>query len=239
MTLLLVIVIIGFVILVHEGGHFLAAKGAGIPISRFSIGFGPRLWGFERGGTEYRLSVVPLGGYVLPAIEDEQAFFEIPVLRRIVFTLGGPLANVLLCAAGFGIVNALGPDASLHAIIVKPFVQTYNEFLTILSAIPAILNQPDNLSGVVGIVAQGSGYIGASMMRALHFAMIISLNLAVFNLFPIPALDGGKILLYLMEKVHPKANRLAIPLSVAGWILLVGLMGYVTVLDVGKLITGA
>ena len=64
MTVLATIVVLGVLILVHELGHFLAAKSVGVEVQRFSIGLGPRVFGFRRGETEYVLSLVPLGGYV-------------------------------------------------------------------------------------------------------------------------------------------------------------------------------
>ncbi len=72
MTILATIVLLGVLIFVHELGHFWAAKSVGIGVERFSIGLGPRLWGIERGGTEYVLSAIPLGGYVkMQGMEDE------------------------------------------------------------------------------------------------------------------------------------------------------------------------
>lgn len=74
MTLLATIVLLGVLIFVHELGHFGAAKAVGIGVERFSIGFGPRLWGFKRGQTEYVLSAIPLGGYVrMQGMDDELA----------------------------------------------------------------------------------------------------------------------------------------------------------------------
>lgn len=74
MTLLATIVLLGVLIFVHELGHFGAAKAVGIGVERFSIGFGPRLWGFTRGQTEYVLSAIPLGGYVrMQGMDDELA----------------------------------------------------------------------------------------------------------------------------------------------------------------------
>ncbi|MGH7320429.1 MAG: site-2 protease family protein, partial [Candidatus Rokuibacteriota bacterium] len=55
---------LGALIFIHELGHFLVAKALGVGVERFSLGFGPRLWSFRRGETEYCISVVPLGGYV-------------------------------------------------------------------------------------------------------------------------------------------------------------------------------
>ncbi len=72
MTILATIVLLGVLILVHELGHFWAAKSVGIGVERFSIGLGPRIWGIERGGTEYVVSAIPLGGYVkMQGMADE------------------------------------------------------------------------------------------------------------------------------------------------------------------------
>ena len=63
-TILATVVVLGVLILIHELGHFWAAKAVDIEVSRFSIGFGPKLVGFKRGETEYVLAAIPLGGYV-------------------------------------------------------------------------------------------------------------------------------------------------------------------------------
>lgn len=95
-TVLLTILVLGFLVFVHELGHFLTAKWAGILVPRFSIGLGPRVVGFQRGETDYCLSAVPFGGYVkLAGMEGEEAFesleggsadaieeAEVPVDRR-------------------------------------------------------------------------------------------------------------------------------------------------------------
>jgi regulator of sigma E protease len=73
-TILATIVVLGVLILVHELGHFLAAKSVDIEVPRFSLGLGPRVWGFRIGETEYVLSAIPLGGYVkMAGMEDEEA----------------------------------------------------------------------------------------------------------------------------------------------------------------------
>ncbi|MFA5258137.1 MAG: site-2 protease family protein, partial [Opitutales bacterium] len=94
-------------ILIHELGHFLAARWRGLVVERFSIGFGPRLFGWTRGGVDYRISAIPLGGYVaLPqlagvrALEGESGYVpdELPPLKagdKIIVSLAGPLFNIL------------------------------------------------------------------------------------------------------------------------------------------------
>ena len=69
--ILVALAFLGLSIFVHELGHFLAAKRRGLVIKRFSIGFGPRIFGWEKNGVEYRLSAIPFGGYVaLPQLVD-------------------------------------------------------------------------------------------------------------------------------------------------------------------------
>ena len=63
-TLASFVFVLGIMIFVHELGHYLMAKFLGIRVDVFSLGFGPRLFGFRRGETDYRISVLPLGGYV-------------------------------------------------------------------------------------------------------------------------------------------------------------------------------
>jgi len=72
MTVLATIIVLGVLIFVHELGHFIAAKSVDIRVERFSIGLGPKVWGFQRGETEYVLAAIPLGGYVkMGGMEDE------------------------------------------------------------------------------------------------------------------------------------------------------------------------
>ncbi len=103
-TVLAFIVVLGIVITVHEFGHFAMAKLLKIRVITFSLGFGPRLVGFTHGGTEYRISPIPLGGYVKMAgetfDEDRQGapdeFLSHPKWHRLLVALAGPVMNVLL-----------------------------------------------------------------------------------------------------------------------------------------------
>ncbi|MBI1927034.1 site-2 protease family protein [Candidatus Poribacteria bacterium] len=226
---------IGFLILLHELGHFLAAQWVKIPVARFSIGFGPKLWGCKRQNTEYWLSWIPIGGYVLPEIENQAEFFRFPIYKRIIFATGGPLVNLVLPLLFFIILNVMESGFSLAGVLTKPFAQTFVLLYKMLETIPLLFSEPGQLSGIVGIVAQGGQFVGTDVIRALNYAILLSLNLAILNLLPFPPLDGGKIILYLLEKVHPKLLRIHIPLAITGWLLLIGLMVYVTVLDLGRI----
>ena len=101
-----VLVLLGVLILVHELGHFIFARLFDVKVLRFSLGFGPRLFGFTHRETEYRLSLVPLGGYVrllgedpgepIPPIDRPRALAAKPLWQRYTVVVAGPLFNMLL-----------------------------------------------------------------------------------------------------------------------------------------------
>jgi regulator of sigma E protease len=101
--IVVVAVVLGFLIFIHELGHFLAAKRFGVRAPVFSIGFGKRLWGFERGGTDYRISLLPFGGYVRMVGEDPSEarsedtgnLLAHPRWQRFIIAFAGPAANIL------------------------------------------------------------------------------------------------------------------------------------------------
>jgi len=122
-TLVGAILVLGVMILVHEFGHFAAAKLLGVRVEVFSIGFGKRLFGFRRGETDYRISALPLGGYVkmtgVNAIEmpedrpesgptdDEAEFLKHPRWHRLIIAVAGPVANLILAVALLTVVFAV------------------------------------------------------------------------------------------------------------------------------------
>lgn len=217
MWYMIVVLLIGLAILIHELGHLLAAKMLGIPIARFSIGFGPALWRINRNGTEYRLALLPCGGYVLPEAKNASDFLAVAAWKRGVFAIAGPVANLLACVLLFAAINAIVDNTSLYRLLVLPFTQTSKAFISLWHVLPMIFAQPEAISGIGRVVADGTQIVAAGKIEAMTFLIIINLNLAVFNLLPLPPLDGGKILLNLLEIVHPRSRRLQVPLTLIGW----------------------
>jgi len=117
-SIISLIILLGVLIFVHEIGHFLAAKYAGVKVLKFSLGFGPKLIGRKWGETEYLISIFPLGGYVKLLGESEteeisetdvkRSFSSQSVLRRIVIVAAGPLFNFLLAIVIFSVVYMYG-----------------------------------------------------------------------------------------------------------------------------------
>lgn len=126
LTLLATLVVLSVVIFVHELGHLLAAKAVGISAPRFSIGIGPRVWGFQWGETEYVISALPLGGYVRMAgmaddettvvegeapeeVDPERTFDAKPLWARALVIAAGVIMNFLFAVVVFiGIGMAYG-----------------------------------------------------------------------------------------------------------------------------------
>src|ERR1700758_5278849 len=101
---LYVVPVLGFMILIHEFGHYAVAKLLGVRVEVFSIGFGKRLFGFRRGETDYRIAAIPLGGYVKMSGEnpmdeptgDPREFLSHPRWHRFLIAIAGPSMNILL-----------------------------------------------------------------------------------------------------------------------------------------------
>ncbi|HEY1204002.1 MAG: RIP metalloprotease RseP [Bryobacteraceae bacterium] len=101
------LVLIGVMILVHEAGHYWAARSFDVRIEVFSFGFGPRLFGFKRGDTDFRFSAILFGGYVKMAgeqptdenVDDPRAFLAKPRWQRLIIAFAGPAMNVVLAVA--------------------------------------------------------------------------------------------------------------------------------------------
>jgi regulator of sigma E protease len=118
-SILAFVIVLGILIFFHELGHFLMARLFGVGVEKFSLGFGPRIFGKKVGLTDYRISAIPLGGYVKMVGEEPDAEIDpadIPlsfthkhVLKRILIVAAGPLFNLLLAAViFFGLFQASG-----------------------------------------------------------------------------------------------------------------------------------
>src|SRR5260221_8331693 len=110
------VVVLGFLIVVREFGHFIVAKRWGVGVLKFSIGFGPRLFGRTVNGTEYIISAIPLGGYVKMVGEDPDATEDVDprisfshqnVWKRVAIVVAGPVFNLLFAFVAFSLVLAI------------------------------------------------------------------------------------------------------------------------------------
>jgi regulator of sigma E protease len=124
------IVLVGVLIFVHESGHFLWAKLFGVRVLTFSLGFGPRVAGFSRGGTEYVIAAIPLGGYVrmlgenphdeVQGADESSAFHTQALWKRVVIVFAGPMMNLMFPVALYFVVF-LGTTTLSPAIVGDVF----------------------------------------------------------------------------------------------------------------------
>lgn len=164
-TIIATAVVLGVLIFVHELGHFLVAKWAGVRVLRFSLGFGPRVFSVVRGETEYCLSAIPLGGYVkmlgedseeeVPEHDMEKSFPAQSVWKRIGIVLAGPSSNLLFAIIIFTLVYAFSgiPQLTTEIGTVNPDspafragLQTGDQVLTINDE---QVNEWDELSNMI------------------------------------------------------------------------------------------
>jgi regulator of sigma E protease len=352
-TVVSAVVLLGVLIFVHELGHFLVAKRAGVGVTTFSLGFGPKLVGFRKGETEYRISAVPLGGYVRMVGENPgeevapedlpRSFGQKPVGWRIAIVGAGPVSNIVFALivyyvvlVGFGLPQLTtlvgGVQKGLPA--AEAGIQENDRVLRIngkpmehwgdmVEAVQGsggepvkllveregrrlhLTMQPEKVEATdifgqqqsvyrVGIVAAGEmvtkevGPLEATSLAAekaygaaaliavsvyklitrevsmdslggpiliaqaagqaarhglapfLDLAGLISVNLAVLNLLPIPALDGGHLFFFLVEAVRRKPVSLAWreKAQQMGMALLLLLMVVIFYNDIARIVTG-
>ena len=155
-TVILGLLGLSIVVLVHEFGHFFAAKAVGVDVEAFSIGWGPKLAGFTWKGTEWRISAFPLGGYCrmkgeeafkkaleekLPSIPAEpRSYYGVSPWRRLVILFSGPLANIVLAVFLFSIVSLVGMT-----------INTAPNRIVLASSIPSSANQGSNPADSAGL----------------------------------------------------------------------------------------
>ncbi|MFH1671173.1 MAG: site-2 protease family protein [Candidatus Portnoybacteria bacterium] len=118
LTILIFILVLGLLIFVHELGHFIMAKRAGLRIEEFGFGLPPRVFGIKRGGTIYSLNLLPIGGFVKifgengskeqDSSKDKRAFYNQTLTRRAIIILAGVIMNFILAAFLLGIGHWLG-----------------------------------------------------------------------------------------------------------------------------------
>ncbi len=350
-SVIAIILVLGVLIFFHELGHFLVAKGFGIGVKTFSLGFGYKIFGFTRGQTEYRLSAVPLGGYVhlvgespdadLPeGFDEKQSFAQRPPWQRMLVVAAGPVFNFLLAwfiysmlflfigqqamlpqvgevqentpayeaglQTGDRILSVNGQDIDYweemagfvrdsHGQELQLEVQREQQTLQV--ALKPELQRTENIFGEevevarIGVVASGEtksidmgplqsawgglahtgelikltvvgigkliaqvvpmDQLGGPILIAqlvseqaergfadvLALTAVISINLGLINLLPIPVLDGGHLLFYTLETImgrpiHPKWRERA---TKAGLFMILGIMFLAIYNDVFRL----
>lgn len=189
----------------HEFGHYFAARHYGVIATQFNIGFGKKLFGFSKGGTQWNVRLLPVGGSNYFDDKQEKKMKALGPWQRIVIDIAGPVFNFI---AAF----VLWFLALLCVRKVTPynlFYEYYNAAKTIVTLIPSSIEASLHPTFDTTIYGFSSSMVqdlaektpGMRMMTAFCFTEIINLALGLTNLLPIPGLDGGQALFALLEIV--------------------------------------
>ena len=320
------ILMLSFIIIVHELGHYCVGRLCRVGIEEFSVGFGPKLFRWQRKGITYSVRLILVGGYVRFTGEDAddndpRAFNNQPIWKRFLTVLAGPVMNIVLAFAvtlgilmGYGIyqttpvvnsvmegtpaaesglqagdvitsingtaltrdaegyaamseiVGALSADDTLHLTVQRgdetieidtglytdedgstkmgiyiaqervsltlwEYIRYSGQVMvnlmsTMLDSLRNLIFKGeglDQVSGTVGIVNVASQVISQGFYYLLYMVLIISTNLGIINLLPLPALDGGRLVFLIVEAIRKLFGRGPVPREKEGFVHLIGL----------------
>lgn len=242
-----IIFLLGFLIIIHEGGHFLVAKLCKVKVKEFAIGFGKVIWQKQGKETKYTLRLIPLGGFCNMEGEDEESddegsFSKASVWKRMAIVFAGATVNIL-----FGILVYFILVSTVLIQFADPTKDTISNrlnygaqytgtfILSIFESIKMLFTggvSTDQMVGIVGIsdiVVQTTG-----VLNYIYLLAVISVSLGVTNLLPIPALDGGKILILLIEVIRRKPMKVETEakIQLLGFSILFALFIFVTYNDI-------
>ena len=348
MTIILFIVVLLITVLVHEWGHYIAAKKSGMLVEEFGFGIPPRLWSKKIGETVYSVNALPFGGFVKIAgengVEDgtpvERQFESKPWYIQSIVLVAGVICNILLAILLFTISYSVGTPAvsdsgtptvlyvspnsptenagikigdqivsikkydkeispintenirsaiadsndpleitfinnktqsvvyitpetkedviaigvgieklgieklSVPKAFTKATKQTFFIAKTIFKTVGSLVSglfvsekQNQDLIGPIGLAKEIKNASNIGFGYLLAFTAMISINLAVINILPFPALDGGRLIIVLLERItRRKFSKTVVGIiHASGFILLIGLMIFLSVGDVSRL----
>jgi len=236
MSILIFLIILSALIFVHEMGHLLVAKYFGIRVDEFGFGYPPRAKKlFTWKGTLFTLNWLPFGGFVKIFGENPIDLAVGPPSDSFQNKNRGIQAAVLAAGVIFNFLFAW----LLLAVVYKSIpLGLSNTLVFTRETVQAIFHfSVANVAGPVGIVGIVGEAAKFGFSSLLILTALISINLSLINLLPLPALDGGRLLLLLVEAI----SRRKIPAKIfnavntLGFAFLIFLMIIITIRDVGKI----
>jgi RIP metalloprotease rseP len=242
-----IIFLLGFLILIHETGHFVVAKLCKVRVNEFAIGFGPTIWKKQGKETKYALRLIPLGGFISMEGEEELSdkegsFSKASIPKRVAIVAAGAIVNIIFAlivyfilatSYNFQVTNNWSSALTFAGEKTGTFITSTFEGLKQLFTGKSGLDQMMGPVGISEVVAKTNG-----MFEFINMIAIVSLSLGVTNLLPIPALDGGKILLLIIEAIRkkPLSQKIEINIQLLGFSFIIILALFVTWNDIARII---
>ena len=232
-----IIFLLGFLVFIHELGHFSVAKFCKVRVNEFSIGFGPVLLKKQGKETMYALRCIPLGGFVSMEGENEPSdkqgsFSKASVLKRIAIVMAGGLVNIVFAIIVFWFISIYYVGIKDSFTVVLNFISAMFEGIKQIFTGNVSVDQMMGPVGISNVVSKTSSFVDFA-----YILSVISLSLGVTNLMPFPPLDGGKVVLLIIEGIRKKAldTRVETAIQSVGFLILIVLSIFVTYNDIIKL----
>lgn len=233
-----VIFLLGILVFIHEGGHFIVAKLCKVKVNEFALGFGKAIWKKKIGDTEYALRLIPLGGFV--RLEGEEApsendgsFSKAPNWKKILILVAGGLVNIIFAIILFFLLVVFYYKYPIkNALdIAGQFAYSIVEMLKMLFSGNTKVEDFTGPIGISNVIVQTKG-----LADYIYLISAVSLSLGVTNLLPVPPLDGGKILIYIIESIRrkPFKEETQVAIQMTGFLLIMALSVFVMINDIGK-----
>jgi regulator of sigma E protease len=332
MTIIYAIIMFCILVLVHEGGHFIAAKSVGVKVNEFAVGMGPVLFKKTKGETQYSVRLFPIGGFCAMEgedddSEDERSFNRKSIWAKAVIIVAGSFMNLVLAIAimacsvfylgtpstvidqfsdispareagllqgdkivaveeyeiknwsditaaisnqtddevtiivergkeqlSYTMILASETETGRKIVGITPSVSrnlgtailtggkaTWSMTLSMVDVIGQLVTgevSAKELTGPIGITVAVSDSVKYGFIYVANLAALISLNLAIVNMLPFPALDGGRLVFLVIRKATGRTitDDIEAKVHFLGIMLLFGLMIYVTWQDIGRFI---
>lgn len=201
-TIIAFILILGLLVFVHEFGHLIAAKKNGVKVHEFGIGFPPRLFSKKYKNTVYSINLIPLGGFIK---EDEKSFYKASLFSRFKILSAGVGMNIALCVLCLTIISVF--VYPWYQGIFMGIAKTGELMVLIFIVLGKIITTgkfAGEVLGPIGIASVTGEFVQAGALQTIYFIALLSVNLAIINILPFPALDGGKLLFLGLEKIKGK-----------------------------------
>lgn len=233
-----IVFLLGFLIFIHELGHFIVARLFNVRIKQFAIGFGPTIWKKQGKETSYEFKLIPMGGFVNmlgeeTPVNDERAYNKKSIPKRICILLAGGLVNII-----FGLIVCVIIASSILGL-KNGLIFTGKLLNATFDGIGQLFTGKVEAEQLVGVVGISDMVVETNGIREFAYMMaIISVSLGVTNLLPFPPLDGGKIFLLILEAIRkkPLKQNAEIGIQMIGFMLLIGLSIFVTYNDIIRVI---
>ena len=200
-----IIFVLGFLVFIHEGGHFLVARACEVKVKEFAIGFGPIIFSRKGEFTKYSVRLIPFGGFVDMVGENERkdeegSFSNALVWKRILIVAAGAIVNIVFALIVFFLLILITKNNFSEALN-----QTGRFFISVIESLIELFKGNVSLNEMAGPIGISEIIVKTdTVYNFIYLISLISISLGVTNLLPIPALDGGRIFLLIIEAIRKK-----------------------------------